>query len=581
MRLIGTILGRLNAGYDAAKSQVSSAHARTLPILAEAESFLQQRTQVETKKKVSTALRDHFILTDAELAALTSSAEPVDDRFLQSLSRAKKIIQDCEVLLGYEKQTLGLDLMAHTSKNIDFGFQKLYIWVQREFKSLNLENPQMNSAIRRALPVLAERPRLFQNCLDYFAEARERILSDAFQVALTGNGTEDDPALKPIDLTAHDPLRYVGDMLAWVHSAAVNEREALEALFVAEGEELTKGMKSGRDAEMWRLVADDDEDEFNALKALDELVDKDVAGASRVLRQRVEQVISSNEEVTTAYKLAALINFYQMTFQKLLGVGSSLFDCVQRLEREAFRQFRALVRDNIVTLQSEFQQAPTELSPPHFLSDAITCLEAIMKTYESSLITSEDREGDFTKVLTEAFQPFISGCENMAAAIDAPGNAIFIINCKLAAVKTLTGFDFTRREVARMQEGINSEAARLVMYQHEFFCENSGLGLILESSQGSDEATENLSKEALKRASQQLDEFLPSALMDAMERLRHLQNPSLARHITEAAAKRFCEEFQKLELFVEEKDEEAGATKELALRSVFPRTTAEIRVLLS
>lgn len=574
----------MDAGYDAIKSHIISAHTGTLPVLTEAASLLQRRGEVEMKQRVFTAFRDHFVMSDAEVAALTSTAEPVDERFFQSLARAKRIIQDCEILLGFEKQTLGSDLVEQKSKYIDFGFQRLYKWVQREFKSLNLENPHMNSAIRRALRVLAERPSLFQNCLDYFAEARERILSDAFHIALTGNASsgEEDASLKPIDLAAHDSLRYVGDMLAWIHSAAVNEREALEVLFVAEGEELAKGMKSGRHTEIWCLVADEGDDgEFNALKALNDLVDRDVAGVSRILRQRVEQVIRSNEETITAYKLAALIIFYRVTFQKLLGIGSNLFDCVESLEKEALRQFRALVRDHIVALEVEFQQPPSELGPPWFLSNALTRLEAIMKTFESSLAASEDRECEFTNVLVEAFQPFMSGCENMAMAIEPPSNAIFLINCKLAAAKILKGFDFTRGEAARIREGISSEVGKLVAFQHHFFCGGSGLGPLLERGQGAlNDSEKEANKELLERASRQLDKFLPSALIDAIENLKHLQDLTLARDITEAAASQFCEDFQRLENLVEERDRKAREANKSGLRSVFPRTTAEIRVLL-
>lgn len=34
-----------------------------------------------------------------------------------------------------------------------------------------------------------------------------------------------------MELHAHDPLRYVGDMLAWVHQSIAAEREFLESLF--------------------------------------------------------------------------------------------------------------------------------------------------------------------------------------------------------------------------------------------------------------------------------------------------------------------------------------------------------------
>jgi conserved oligomeric Golgi complex subunit 6 len=51
----------------------------------------------------------------------------------------------------------------------------------------------------------------------------------SFLTALTRGGPSGLP--RPIELHAHDPLRYVGDMLAWVHQAMAAERELLESLF--------------------------------------------------------------------------------------------------------------------------------------------------------------------------------------------------------------------------------------------------------------------------------------------------------------------------------------------------------------
>ena len=36
---------------------------------------------------------------------------------------------------------------------------------------------------------------------------------------------------RPIEMHAHDPRRYLGDMLAWVHQSLASERELLTALF--------------------------------------------------------------------------------------------------------------------------------------------------------------------------------------------------------------------------------------------------------------------------------------------------------------------------------------------------------------
>ncbi|KAF6811157.1 hypothetical protein CPLU01_15164 [Colletotrichum plurivorum] len=604
LRCIGATLGKLNANYQDVRSRITTAHQETGPMLEEASSLMNQRTEVCVKQQLLNALRNHFILSDDEVASLSSTAEPVDEKFFVALAKAERISKDCEILLGFEKQTLGLDIMEQTSKNLNLAFQKLYKWVQREFKTLNLENPQMNSAIRRAIRILAERPSLFQNCLDYFAEARDRILTDAFHLALTGttgSGSED-RTIKPIEMAAHDPLRYVGDMLAWIHSATVSEREALEILFVSEGDEIAKGLQSGRANEIWQILDDNEggtAGDFNPVKALNDLVDRDVSGAGRMLRQRVEQVIQSNEETILAYKLANILGFYRVTFSKLLGSQGGLLDLMSGLESGALRQFRSLMRDHIAALQGEFQQTPSDLGPPDFLLDALKQLVAVMETYDISLATSLDREIDFQPILAEAFEPFLSGCENMARSIGPPADAIFLTNCLMTAKHALEAFDFVRKRTQQLQERINEECERLVNRQYDFFCSGSGLERMLQdlstlATEGRDvqkvPPLKALEPEALSQASQTLDDFLPSALMDAMENLKHVQDSNLARDLTEKAAGKFCDAFENLERILLLADEQAG-TRELdtddmadgpkSLRALFPRTTGEIRVLLS
>lgn len=610
LKRIGSTIDKLNNSYQGMKSHVTAAHEVTSITLEETNHLVTQRRNVETKQQLLKSFRDQFVLSEDETASLTLTSEPVDDRFFAVLAKAKRIRKDCEILLGFENQTLGLDIMEQTSKSLNHAFQKLYRWIQKEFKTLNLENPQINSSVRRALRVLAERPSLFQNCLDFFAEAREQILSDSFYLALTGTTASGakDHSVKPIELAAHDPLRYVGDMLAWTHSATVSEREALEVLFVSDGNEIAKGMQEGRENEPWQLMVDDADGplEFDAVKALNDLVDRDVSGAARILRQRVEQVIQTNEDTILAYKLANLLNFYRITFSKLLGEQSILLEAISNLESEALRQFRSLMRDYIATLQGEFQHPPSDLGPPDFLQDALKQLSAIMRTYEtslSSLSSADDREADFQPILAESFDPFLSGCEHMAKTLspNPPSDSIFLINCLLAARAVIGPFDFGRQRARRLQAAVDDHAARLAESQYAFFRDESALEPLLDAlsplstEEEDDEVVANIMRqldvlkpEALAAAAQGLDDFLPSAVMDAMENVKHLQDARLAREITERAADRFCTDFEHVEELliladdVAEREAEGPSEEEVPrFRSLFPRTTGEIKVLLS
>jgi hypothetical protein len=71
-----------------------------------------------------------------------------------------------------------MEIMDLMTKHLHDAFQKLYRWIQRELKHLSLESPQINSGIRRALRVLAERPTLFQYCSALFCTTVAEHCSD-------------------------------------------------------------------------------------------------------------------------------------------------------------------------------------------------------------------------------------------------------------------------------------------------------------------------------------------------------------------------------------------------------------------
>lgn len=74
------------------------------------------------------------------------------------------------------------------------------------------------------------------------ANTRRSSVARAFIDALTRGGPGGTP--RPIELQAHDPIRYIGDMLAWVHQAAASEREILEGLFDVEEQRLHLSMST-------------------------------------------------------------------------------------------------------------------------------------------------------------------------------------------------------------------------------------------------------------------------------------------------------------------------------------------------
>jgi hypothetical protein len=161
------------------RARVTAASLDTVPVLEESKALVHQQKDAQAKEVLLSAFAAHFVVPEEEIVVLTSSAEPVDDEFFRVLRKVKRIHGDCELLLASENQRVGyvgwvvdldmftyvycrMEIMEQMGKHLHAAFQKLYHWVQRAFKTLSLESPQMNSGIRRALRILAERPTLFQ-----------------------------------------------------------------------------------------------------------------------------------------------------------------------------------------------------------------------------------------------------------------------------------------------------------------------------------------------------------------------------------------------------------------------------------
>ena len=138
--------------------------------------------------------------------------------------------------------------MASTSSNLEQGYEKLLRYCSNEFRHIGRDfQLEVSTGLREAVARLRKRPELltlvythistfinlqtstYSEALTFLSETRQATVLSSFITALTRGGPSGYP--RPIELHAHDPLRYVGDMLAWVHQSIAAEREFLESLF--------------------------------------------------------------------------------------------------------------------------------------------------------------------------------------------------------------------------------------------------------------------------------------------------------------------------------------------------------------
>ena len=136
---------------------------------------------------------------------------------------------------------LSMDVMAMTSQHLEKGFEKLARWCATEINYLAREvQLEVSSTMQTAVQWLKKRPELLtcvnrsimvllpyimlRDAFSALSQIRQITILNAFLTALTRGGPNGLP--RPIEIHAHDPLRYVGDIMAWVHQAVASERES-------------------------------------------------------------------------------------------------------------------------------------------------------------------------------------------------------------------------------------------------------------------------------------------------------------------------------------------------------------------
>ncbi|KAK9457675.1 oligomeric Golgi complex subunit 6 [Dipodascopsis uninucleata] len=566
LETIGMTINSMNQIVNGLESEIGVSKEQTRGLFVAEEKLSSERVELLAKQGLLEGLKRHFLLSDVEIGILTSSAEPVDDRFFDTVKKAKQIRNDCQALLASENSTIGVEVMDRVSKYLDLAYDRLYYWVQREIRNLSTDDTQIRRSMRRSLGLLAERPTSLQNCLDALSEIRQKIVLHDFMQALTSG-------YKPIELAAYDPFRYVGDILAWIHSETVNEKEVLELVFLADEVSISQGLEEGMASEPWAEHLDVD-------RTIKEITDKNLHLICKPLKARIDQALAGHITFTLAYRIRNLLEFYRSTFSKYLLGDAQLLNVIRVLETSAFNQFHRFVKENIQIIQTSLPPTTPDLQPPQFLHESLAEMKTLMSSYDTSYAEdANEREKEFSKIIEEALEPYLNCCTTMSnvESLSIADRNIFLINCYDAARSTLQLFPFTRLKLAEYDSKTSAMIEVLTKEVHVMFLTESTLGPALKALQAKAPETalsslEQFQDSRITQLAIALDDFLPSALMDAQTFLQRLVSPKISNQVIESASRAFVDDFTAIENAIVESIEFP--------RSLFPRTTADVKVLL-
>ncbi|KAK6158558.1 hypothetical protein DH2020_005872 [Rehmannia glutinosa] len=491
---------------DKIAKALSNCNATTGDIISTTERLKQELENTTQRQEIASFFLRDYQLSNDEINALRE--EELSENFFKALAHVHEIHANCKVLLRTHHQRAGLELMDMMAVYQEGAYERLCRWVQAECRRLgDFDNPEVSELLKTAVRCLKARPVLFKYCAEEVANMRHNALFRRFISALTRGGPGGLP--RPIEVHAHDPLRYVGDMLGWLHQALASERELVLALLDPDSV-----VNTGPIAQRFFKISESDVGKTET--DLTFVLDRIFEGVCRPFKVRVEQVLQSQPNLIISYKLSNTLEFYSHTFSDLLGRETALCNTLCALKDAAQKTFFDIVKTRGEKLLRYPPLVAVDLSPPPALREGVSVLLEIIENYDSMMVSMSGHKPAFEPVISALLDPIIQMCEQAAEAHKSKGvnqssrrsrvssdpaqlrrssidalldnsssalssqirekpSRIFLINCLCAIRQPLLGHDVASEYVKKLGTMIESHVRGLVEKEVDAILRKCGL----------------------------------------------------------------------------------------------------------
>ncbi|DBA04870.1 TPA: hypothetical protein N0F65_006872 [Lagenidium giganteum] len=422
-------------------------------VQAEAQTLSKKKETVQVELEEVKQFLSRYQLAEEEIAVLynRSLGDGEMYTFFNVMERVQQIKADCKEVLSTGEVNCGLELLDTIGKYQEVGFERLYQWTTKKCAEVEGEP---STELHRAIALLRDRPEFYNYCKECITSSRRSLIVRRFIIALTRGGPNGIP--RPIEMHAHDPVRYCGDMLAWVHQAIATENEFFRVLFDGDTEFEPSAsndlLASDQATAETSQARPNGEEGGEATELCTSMVGRAFEGVARPLQVRIEQTLASQHGIVIAYKLVHLLAFYHHTFDHLVkhsGVAIALATSREASSRAFHHQFQMLV-DQVA---SSAQDYSTNLTATHATMDASHRLVTLLEVFQSSLLPEAEKEADLTPLFDGLLPAVRLMCDRSVQSLNAIDALVFRIN-NLSCVRVpLARFP----EVQRWCDSMNHE----------------------------------------------------------------------------------------------------------------------------
>ena len=553
---INTDVQEMNKCCQEMTERLQQSKESTAELIGKTTKLQQERKQIELQSNITAAFLEKYQLKPHEMKVLRVSKDAVvTEEFFNALTRTKQIHDDCKMLLRSKQQTAGLEIMESMALYQETSFEKLYRWTQEECRGLTGDIPDVSGALCRAVAALEDRQVLLKYTLDEFSAARRGAVVRCFIDALTRGGPGGTP--RPIELYSHDPVRYVGDILGWLHQSIAGERELLHSL-----------LRHTRIDEHKSIIF--------------EILNHIMEGVCRPFKVRVEQVITSESLPPVLFRIANLLKFYRDTLSSLFDAKDAIvIITIDEMNQLSYQLFFNNLTNHGSKLAEKIDLPPPDLSPSVNVNDTLQLLKDVLSSHDSAISSLNDRHKDYQRIFSCILDPLIQFCIMSASRLNVTDMATYMINCLYQIQVALVVYEFTDIKLEEIASQSDIHTSTLVNEQATFILNRSGLGAIYTPMKANDcesplSSVTGLDSQSIKNAMTKFGLYLANPDSMNMPQLELIRSTRIRDIIRQQAVDLIYEIYSKVykEITNENNNFENAHT-------LVNRTPDEVKLLLS
>lgn len=523
----------------------------------EFHSLNQDKSMINLKKNLLKNFKSKFILNEFEEFTITNNE--INDEFFNTLVKLDRINENSSILLSIENSNLGLNIMGRISKLINKSNENLYSFIRKSLiHPIWVNSNERVYNFHKAVKFLNARDETqFNHIILDFGNDRSKLLIEDFS--------------KQLELlnAAHDPTRYIGDLLAYVHSMVINEIELLNSVFKINPSEF-ESQSDSNSPETQQTITREDVSVFDNI--INILLDRIFERLSKLIRSKLETIISIEINLKIIFSIFNLFDLYKLMFEKNLS-NNSLIHTINELIKFTQLKLFDLVDNKlkaIGTSNSAQLDLNSDLQPPEwiidFYSEILPIIEQSKVTFNSILnLNVEETEKFLRKIVNDPIEILNKHLQHK----DFSNFEIKILKLNFldSILSKLLPINLLNDKILELNELIEQNKHGLVDLQYNQIlsnCEMLDFQNIVNMILPFDDSffdisiyqpiTENklFTGDKIDEVNAMMTNYLPNALIDIQNNLLKLNSPLIFNDVIQTCSINFLKFYVRFDLIVRE-----------------------------